>query len=113
MRADHITLARVEVHRFGTWHTVAQFNLAAPAAEATVRKGIELLASLDGATTFRLVDVASSTPVANYSFKAGWSLARPAANKLPASATPEAVAEVLAGQMLPVLDAAVPARAQA
>lgn len=78
-------LCRIEVNRTGLWHAVAEFDLAAPAAEATARSGVEALASLDAATAFRLVDVATGRTVVSHSFARGWTLSRAAAAKATAT----------------------------
>lgn len=72
---------RIEVNRTGLWHMVAEFDMAAPAAEETAMRGCEALASLDAATAFRLVDVAPGRTVVSHSFQRGWTLSRAAAAK--------------------------------
>ena len=79
---------RIEVNRTGLWHAVAEFDLAAPAAEAAARSGVEALASLDAATAFRLVDVATGRTVVSHSFQRGWTLSRAAAAAAKADVMP-------------------------
>lgn len=50
-----ISPVRLEVNHSGLWHTVADFDAHNQVAEFSMRVGVELLAAMDDAATFRVV----------------------------------------------------------